>query len=47
MKILGPLKRVVDFNVKICVKSDGSGVNLAKVKMPMNSFDGIAISYAA
>lgn len=32
MKILGPLKRVVDFNVKICVKSDGSGVNLAKVK---------------
>ena len=43
MKILGPLKRVVDFNVKICVKSDGSGVNLAKVKMPMNSFDGIAV----
>ena len=46
MKILGPIKRVVDFNVKIRVKSDGSGVELANVKMSMNPFDEIAVEEA-
>src|ERR1700757_5166927 len=46
MKILVPVKRVVDFNVKIRVKSDGSGVDLANVKMSMNPFDEIAIEEA-
>src|SRR5689334_3172065 len=41
MKILVPIKRVVDFNVKIRVKADGSGVELANVKMSMNAFDEI------
>ena len=43
MKILVPIKRVVDYNVKIKVKSDNSGVNLENVKMSMNPFDEIAI----
>jgi electron transfer flavoprotein beta subunit len=43
MKILVPVKRVVDFNVKIRVKSDGSGVELTNVKMSMNPFDEIAV----
>src|SRR6478609_6313200 len=46
MKILVPVKRVVDFNVKVRVKSDGSGVELANVKMSMNPFDGIAVEEA-
>src|ERR1700726_393075 len=46
MKILGPVKRVVDFNVKIRVKSDGSGVELANVKMSMNPFDEISVKEA-
>lgn len=46
MKILVPVKRVVDFNVKIRVKSDKSGVELANVKMSMNPFDEIAIEEA-
>jgi len=46
MKILVPVKRVVDFNVKIRVKSDGSGVDLANVKMSMNPFDEIAMEEA-
>src|SRR5690554_4917883 len=46
MKILVPVKRVVDFNVKIRVKADGSGVELANVKMAMNPFDEIAIEEA-
>jgi electron transfer flavoprotein beta subunit len=46
MKILVPVKRVVDFNVKVRVKSDGSGVELANVKMSMNPFDEIAIEEA-
>src|SRR5207342_203904 len=46
MKILVPVKRVVDFNVKIRVKSDGSGVELANVKMSMNPFDEIGIEEA-
>ncbi|MCO5145600.1 MAG: electron transfer flavoprotein subunit beta/FixA family protein [Aquamicrobium sp.] len=46
MKVLVPVKRVVDFNVKIRVKSDGSGVELANVKMSMNPFDEIAIEEA-
>ena len=46
MKILVPIKRVVDFNVKIRVKSDGSGVELANVKMSMNPFDEIAVEEA-
>src|ERR1700675_54746 len=46
MKILVPVKRVVDFNVKVRVKSDGSGVDLANVKMSMNPFDEIAIEEA-
>src|SRR6478735_4395393 len=46
MKILVPVKRVVDFNVKVRVKSDQSGVELANVKMSMNPFDEIAIEEA-
>ena len=46
MKILVPIKRVVDYNVKIRVKSDGSGVELANVKMSVNPFDEIAIEEA-
>src|SRR4029079_11310726 len=44
--ILVPVKRVVDFNVKVRVKSDGSGVDLANVKMAMNPFDEIAVEEA-
>src|SRR5512134_2626827 len=43
MKILVPVKRVVDYNVKIRVKADGSGVELANVKMSMNPFDEIGV----
>jgi electron transfer flavoprotein beta subunit len=46
MKILVPVKRVVDFNVKVRVKSDGSGVELQNVKMSMNPFDEIAVEEA-
>ncbi|WP_100962100.1 electron transfer flavoprotein subunit beta/FixA family protein [Bosea sp. FBZP-16] len=46
MKILVPVKRVVDYNVKIRVKGDGSGVELANVKMSMNPFDEIAVEEA-
>jgi electron transfer flavoprotein beta subunit len=47
MKVLVPVKRVVDYNVKVRVKSDGSGVDIANVKMSMNPFDEIAIEEAA
>jgi electron transfer flavoprotein beta subunit len=46
MKILVPVKRVVDFNVKVRVKADGSGVELQNVKMSMNPFDEIAVEEA-
>jgi electron transfer flavoprotein beta subunit len=46
MKIVVPVKRVVDFNVKIRIKPDGSGVDIANVKMSMNPFDEIAIEEA-
>ena len=46
MKILVAVKRVVDFNVKVRVKSDQSGVELANVKMSMNPFDEIAVEEA-
>ena len=46
MKILVPVKRVVDYNVKIRVKPDGSGVDLANVQMSMNPFDEIAVEEA-
>ena len=46
MKVLVPVKRVVDYNVKIRVKPDGSGVELANVKMSMNPFDEIAVEEA-
>jgi electron transfer flavoprotein beta subunit len=46
MKALVPVKRVVDYNVKVRVKSDGTGVDLANVKMSMNPFDEIAIEEA-
>ncbi|MDA9433761.1 electron transfer flavoprotein subunit beta/FixA family protein [Bradyrhizobium sp. CCBAU 51627] len=46
MKILVPVKRVVDYNVKVRVKGDGSGVELANVKMSMNPFDEIAVEEA-
>jgi electron transfer flavoprotein beta subunit len=46
MKILVPVKRVVDYNIKIRVKPDGSGVDLANVKMSMNPFDEIAVEEA-
>jgi len=47
MKVLVPVKRVVDYNVKVRVKSDGSGVDIANVKMSMNPFDEIAVEEAA
>ena len=46
MKILVPVKRVIDYNVKVRVKSDNSGVELANVKMAMNPFDEIAVEQA-
>jgi electron transfer flavoprotein beta subunit len=46
MKILVPVKRVIDFNVKVRVKADGSGVDLANVKMSMNPFDEISVEEA-
>ncbi len=46
MKVLVPVKRVVDFNVKVRVKGDGSGIELANVKMSMNPFDEIAVEEA-
>jgi electron transfer flavoprotein beta subunit len=46
MKVLVPIKRVVDYNVKIRVRTDGSGVELANVKMSMNPFDEIAVEEA-
>ncbi len=46
MKILVPVKRVVDYNVKVRVKADGSGIDLANVKMSMNPFDEIAVEEA-
>jgi electron transfer flavoprotein beta subunit len=46
MKIIVPVKRVVDFNVKVRVKNDGSGVDIANVKMSMNPFDEIAVEEA-
>src|SRR5918995_6397849 len=46
MKILVPVKRVVDYNVKVRVKPDGSGVELTNVKMSMNPFDEIAVEEA-
>src|SRR5437660_2133025 len=46
MKILVSVKRVVDFNVKVRIKSDGSGVETANVKMSMNPFDEIAVEEA-
>ena len=46
MKVLVPVKRVVDYNVKVRVKSDGSGVELANVKMSMNPFDEIEVEEA-
>ena len=46
MKILVPVKRVVDFNVKVRVKADQTGVELANVKMSMNPFDEIAVEEA-
>ena len=44
MKVLVAVKRVVDYNVKVRVKSDGSGVDIANVKMSMNPFDEIAVA---
>ncbi|MEO8137527.1 MAG: electron transfer flavoprotein subunit beta/FixA family protein, partial [Betaproteobacteria bacterium] len=46
MKILVPVKRVVDYNVKVRIKPDGSGVDIANVKMSMNPFDEIAVEEA-
>src|ERR1043166_8141928 len=46
MKVLVPVKRVIDYNVKVRVKSDQSGVDLANVKMSMNPFDEIAVEEA-
>ena len=46
MKVIVPVKRVIDYNVKVRVKADGSGVDLANVKMSMNPFDEIAIEEA-
>ena len=46
MKVLVPVKRVIDYNVKVRVKSDGTGVDLANVKMSMNPFDEIAVEQA-
>ena len=46
MKVLVPVKRVVDYNVKVRVKADGTGVETANVKMSMNPFDEIALEEA-
>ena len=46
MKILVPVKRVIDYNVKVRVKTDGSGVDLSNIKMSMNPFDEIALEEA-
>jgi len=46
MKVLVPVKRVIDYNVKVRVKADGSGVDLANIKMSMNPFDEIAVEEA-
>ena len=46
MKVLVPVKRVIDYNVKVRVKSDNTGVDLANVKMSMNPFDEIAVEQA-
>src|SRR6059058_5873124 len=46
MKVIVPIKRVIDFNVKVRVKADGSGVDTTNVKMSMNPFDEIAIEEA-
>jgi electron transfer flavoprotein beta subunit len=46
LKVLVPVKRVIDYNVKVRVKADGSGVDLANVKMSMNPFDEIAVEEA-
>ena len=46
MKVLVPIKRVIDYNVKVRVKADQSGVELANVKMAMNPFDEIAVEQA-
>ena len=46
MKILVAVKRVVDYNVKVRVKADGAGVDIANVKMSMNPFDEIAVEEA-
>src|SRR5213078_2519055 len=46
MKVIVPIKRVIDFNVKVRVKPDGSGVDTANVKMSMNPFDEIAVEEA-
>src|SRR5437868_3805678 len=46
MKLLTPIKRVIDFNVKVRVKPDGSGVETANVKMSMNPFDEVAVEEA-
>ena len=46
MKILVPVKRVLDYNVKARVKADGSGIDLSNVKMSMNPFDEIALEEA-
>ncbi|MEP3330347.1 electron transfer flavoprotein subunit beta/FixA family protein [Sedimentitalea sp.] len=46
MKVLVPVKRVIDYNVKVRVKADGSGIDLANVKMSMNPFDEIAVEEA-
>src|SRR5438046_7076152 len=46
LKLLVPIKRVVDFNVKVRVKPDGSGIDIANVKMSMNPFDEIAVEEA-
>ncbi len=47
MKVLVPVKRVIDYNVKVRVKADQSGVDLANVKMSMNPFDEISVEEAA
>ncbi|QCO55474.1 electron transfer flavoprotein subunit beta/FixA family protein [Pseudorhodobacter turbinis] len=46
MKVLVPVKRVIDYNVKVRVKADGSGVDLTNVKMSMNPFDEISVEHA-
>src|SRR2546430_17601278 len=46
MKLIVPIKRVIDFNVKVRVKPDGSGVDTSNVKMSMNPFDEIAVEEA-